>query len=177
MKTFGTFVGVLFGLALLTIFLTAIYYLYEYVLSLFGSFEPQLKNIMIVVAIVAIFCAVIIASGLRASSSNNVSSERINLYQRLLVLWSERLRQTDEVAEIEKADGSTGLEQQLALHGSPKVITAYMNLRRAISQEGKIADDAIELLKKMLVEMRSDIGHTELNIKKIDLVDLLMGRH
>lgn len=176
MKAFGTFVGVLIGLSLLAIFLTAIYYLYEYVVSLFGSFEPQLKNIMIAVAIVAIFCAVIIATGLRASGSNNVSSERINLYQRLLVLWSERLRQTAEVAEIEKADGSPGLEQQLALHGSPKVITAYMNLQRAISQEGKVADDAIELLKKLLIEMRADIGRTEFNIKKIDLVDLLMGR-
>ena len=177
MKTFSTFIGVLFGLAFLTILLTAIYYLYEYVVSLFGSFEPQLKTIMIVVTIVAIFCAVIIASGLRACSSNNVSSERIKLYQRLLVLWSERLRHPAEVEGIGKEDGTLGLEQQLALHGSPKVISAYMNLRRAIGKEGKITDDANEMLKKLLIEMRRDIGRSDLNFNKIDLLDLLMGRH
>jgi hypothetical protein len=46
------------------------------------------------------------------------------------------------------------LEQHLALHGSPKVIAAYTNLRRVAGQEGKPGDESRELLKKLVLEMR-----------------------
>lgn len=176
MKKFSIFLGLIIGCTLLAFFLTGTYFLFEYIGSLFGTLEPQLKTIMIIATIVAFFCAAIIASGLKASSPNNVSTEKEILYQRLLVFWNERLKQLSG-GEGQVVGDLVGLEQQLALHGSPKVIAGYMNLRRLTKQEGKPGDDAIELLTKLLVEMRADIGRTEFNLNKSDLVDLLLERY
>ena len=64
------------------------------------------------------------------------------------------------VDEGRVADGELiGLEQRLALHGSPKVIAAYMNLRKSAGQEGKPDDESRELLKKLLLEMRGYRAH------------------
>ena len=164
-------------MAFLAIFLAAVYYLYEYVVSLFSSFVPQLKTIMIVVSIVAIFCAVIIASGLRASGTNNVSSELINLYMRLLVLGSERLTQPSGVERQVVTSELVVLEQQLALQGSQKVIAAYMKLHRLSRQEDMSGDDAVECLQKLLLEMRVDIGRKKMNFNKHELVELLLSRY
>ena len=177
MKTTGTFLGMCFGLALLAVFLVGSYYLFEYVASLFGTLDPQLKTMAIIASIVAFFCAAIIASGLKARSPNSVPAEKATLYQQLVVHWSKLLK---------SASGGEGrmpdselivLEQRLALHGSPKVIAAYMNLRKSAGQEGKPGDEYRDMLKKLLIEMRADIGRTEMNLNKNDLLDLLLGRH
>jgi hypothetical protein len=176
LKIFSTFLGMLFGLALLAAFLAGTYYLFEYIASLFGLLEPQIKTVTIIAAIVAFFCAAIIASGFKAGRTNNVSAQKINLYQRLLEIWSERLKHSSGGEELVVGE-MAGLEQQLALQGSPKVIAAYMNLRRSVKQEEKSGDDAIDLQKKLLLEMRADIGQKEMNFSKNDLLDLLLGRH
>jgi hypothetical protein len=176
-KSVGIFIGAVFGLVLLALILYGSYFLFEYVSSQFGILEPQVKSLVIIFTGVIIFCAAIIAGGLKSSMPNYVSSERTNLYQRLLVFCSESLKQAADVDGIGKKVESSGLETQLALHGSPKVISTYMNLRRAINQEGKIADDANEMLKKLLIEMRRDVGRSDLNSNRNDLLDLLLGRH
>jgi hypothetical protein len=130
----------------------------------------------IIASIVAFFCAAIIASGLRAGSPNSVPAEKATLYQHLLVHLSERLKGASG-GEGRVADGDLiGLEQRLALNGSPKVIAAYMNLRKSAVQEGKLGDESRELLKKLLLEMRADIGRTEFNLNKNVLLDLMLGR-
>lgn len=175
MKNFSTFLGMIFGLALLAVFLTGGYFLFEYIASLFGTLEPQLKTVTVIATIVAFFCAAIIASGLKASSPNNISAEKAALYQQLLVHWSGLIKVG---GEGRVADGELiALEPRLALHGSPKVITAHMKLRKSAGQEGKLGDEFRELLKKLLLEMRADIGRTELNLNKNDLLDLLLGQH
>jgi len=45
----------------------------------------------------------------------------------------------------------------------------HMNLRRATKQEGKSGNDTIELLKRLLVEMRRDVGRSDLNFNKVIL--------
>lgn len=177
MKSVTVFIGAIFGFVSLALILYGFYFLFEYVSSLYGTLEPQLKTITIIASLVAFFCAVIIASGLKASSQNIVPSEKINLYQRLLVLWSGHLKQStvEEMWGVESE--LVGLEQQLVLLGSARVVTAYLNLRRPTKQEGKPGDDAIELLQKLLVEMRTDIGRKEHKFNKSDVLDLLLERN
>ena len=177
MKTFSTFLGMIFGLALLAAFLAGGYFLFKYVANLFDTLEPQIKTLAIIASIVAFFCAAIIASGLKTGSQNSVSVEKAVLYPQLLALWSQQLK--GSFGEEERAADSelTGFEQLLALHGSQKVITAYMNLRKLAGQEGMPGDELHDLLKNLLVEMRADIGRTESNLSKNDLLDLLLGRH
>jgi len=173
----SVFIGAIFGFVLLALILYGFYFLFEYVSNQFGTLEPQLKTMTIIATIVAFFCAAIIASGLKASSPNNVSTEKENLYQRFLVLLCERINQSTGGNGQLVASEFIGLEQQLALHGSSRVIAAYLNLRRLTKQEGKFGDDAIELLQKLLVEMRTDIGRKEQKLNKSDVLDLLFGRH
>lgn len=92
MKTTSTFLGICFGLALLAVFLTGTYYLFEYLASLYGTLEPQPKSMVIIATIVAFFCAAIIASGLKAGSPASISAAREDIYQQLLVHWSEWLK-------------------------------------------------------------------------------------
>ena len=47
---------------------------------------------------------------------------------------------------------------------------------RFMRREGKPSDESLELLKKLLLEMRTDIWRTEFNVNKNDLLDLLLGR-
>lgn len=174
MKKFSTFLGLMFGLALLVAFLTGGYYLLEYIASLLGTLEPQLKILTIIASIVALLCAAIIVSGLKLVSQNNVSAEMVTLYQQLLSLCSERLK-------IESGGkGSYGelevLEQRLALQGSPKVIAAYMNFRKAVGKEVPPVEESQALLNKLLMAMRADMGRTEVNINKNNVLDLLLGR-
>lgn len=174
MKKFSTFIGMILGLALLASFLAGGYFLFEYIASLFGTLESQLKTVIIIATIVAFVCAAIIASGLKASGTYCIPVERISIYQQLLVYWSELLKVG---GEGRAANGElTGMEQALALHGSSKVIVAYMNLRKSAGKNGELSGVSRELLKKLLLEMREYIGRTELNLNKSDLLDLLLGR-
>lgn len=177
MKIFGTLLGMALGLALLVAFLAGGYFLFKYVANLFGALDPQAETIVMIASTVAFLCAVIVASGLKAGSSNAIPPGKINLYQQVLVLWSEQLKGEHGGKEQVVTNNLFKLEQYLALHGSPKVITAYMNLRRSTMQEGKMGDEAHELLKKLLMEMRADIGQTNFNPNTNDLLNLLLGRH
>lgn len=173
MKKFSTFIGMMFGLALLAVFLTGSYFLFEYVANLFGMLEPQLKSVVVIASFVAFLCAAIIASGLKASSPGSVFVERTTLYQQLLVHWSERAKGAAGAEGRTTESDLVGLERQLALHGSSRVIAAHMNLRKSAEQ----GDESNELLKKLLQEMRADIGRSELNLDKNAALDLLLGRH
>lgn len=180
MQVFSTLIGIIFGLALLAAFLFGGYFLFEYVADLFILLEPQIKAIVVVVSIVIVLCAMIIAGGLRGRSQKQNESgsaiEKTTIYQQLLIYWSERL--TSQVNEKQLVNDSelTKLELELALHGSPKVITAYMNFRRVAKQGGMTGDEINLLLNKLVLEIREDLGQTGLNLKANDLLDLLLGR-
>ena len=120
MKTFSTFLGMIFGLALLAAFLAGGYFLFKYVANLFDTLEPQIKTLAIIASIVAFFCAAIIASGLKTGSQNSVSVEKAVLYPQLLALWSQQLK--GSFGEEERAADSelTGFEQLLAFARKPK---------------------------------------------------------
>jgi hypothetical protein len=160
-------------LFVLAIFIAGGYFLFEYIANLFSTLEPQLKTVTIIATIVAFFCAAIIASGLKTNSPSSVCVERATLYQQLLAFWSERAKGATAAEGRATESNLIGLEQQLALHGSSRVIAAHMNLRKSAEQ----GDDSQELLKKLLQEMRADIGRSELNLNKNAALDLLLGRH
>jgi|CXWL01.1.fsa_nt_gi hypothetical protein len=179
MQAFSTFIGIIFSLALLAAFLFGGYFLFEYVADLFILLEPQIKAIVVIVSIVIVLCAMIIAGGLRGrSQKQNESSSAIGkttIYQQLLIYWSERLTPKVKEKQLIKDSELIKLELELALHGSPEVITAYMNFRRLAKQGEKTGDEVYLLLNKLALEMREDLGRVTLNLKENDLLDLLLG--
>ena len=147
-----------------------------YLNTLYMSMDPQVARVTTIASIVAIFCALMIASGLKSNNPNSLPAEKVTLYQQLLVHWSEFLKNAS-VGEVRVADGElVSLEQRLALHGNPKVIAAHINLCKSTEQEGKLGDKSRDMLKKLHIEMRADIGRTEMNLNKNGPLDLLLGR-
>lgn len=180
MKALGTFLGVVFGLALLAALAAGIYFLFQYVVGLFDILNPQQQALIMIASMVVLSCALIIAGGLKARHYKEASSlaiEKANMYERLLVYWGDQLKQQIGGKEL-IIEGELGkLEQQLVLHGSQKVITAYTNLRRHVLQQGDTGSEISDLLNKLMLEMRADLGRADWNVKGNDLLDLLLGRH
>lgn len=180
MKAFGNLLGVVLGLALLVGFLAGGYYLFNYIVNVFGTLEPQLKTITAIASVVALLCATIIAGGLKARSQKEITSslivEKANIYLQLLSLWSKQLNNSLGGEKWPENVELTHLEQLLALYGGSKVITAYVNLRRLVGQELKAGDEVPTLLNTLVTEMRGDLGYTESNLNENDLLDLLLGR-
>ena len=178
MKIISTFFGVLFGVALLAALLTGGYFLFRYIVSVFNTLEPQFETLATIASIVAVLCAVIIAEGLKARSQNEylaiVSVEKAKIYEALLSFLIAHLKM-QEKGDVLAVDAElVKFEQLLALHGSAKLITAYINLRRFLTNEKIPGNEASELFKKLLVEMRADLGRTEFNLNKKDLLNLLL---
>jgi hypothetical protein len=178
MKTFGTFLGTLLGLALLAAFLTGGYFLFKYVANLFGTLEPQAETIVMIAAIVAFLCAAIIASGLKARCTNEGATvQKAAVYERLAAFRADQLKREKTGAEGRADDSElVKLEQLLALHGSPKVIKAYMELRQIGREAEKENSEILGLMNKLVLAMRADLGRKELNVKEKDIYDLLLGR-
>ena len=180
MRIFSTFIGMIFGLALLVVFLAGGYFLFKYIASVFATLEPQVETLAAIASVVAVLCAVIIAEGLKARGQNEhhsiATSEKAKIYERLLFLCCEQLKRHGNRDEPAADAELVKLEQLLALHGSVKIITAYDKLRRLAKRAGKPGDTAPALLSKLLMEMRGDLGRTEFIRKENDLLDLLLGR-
>lgn len=181
MKAFSTFLGIVFGLALLAALLAGGYFLFRYVMDVFATLEPTVATLTAIASVVALLCATIIASGLKARSQKDqgagMSVEKARIYEQLLALCRGQLRGQEITNELAADDGLVELEQLLALHGSPNVITAYVNLRRQARQEGKQGDEVPAPLNKLVMDMRGDLGRTALNLKENDLLALLLGRY
>lgn len=180
MKAFSSFLGLIFGLALLAGLLAGGYFLFIYVAELFHALEQQLAAIMAIASMVALLCAIIIAGGLKSRNHKETNSrsatEKVNIYKQLLSL-SIILLQNRAGDEIGEADGELfTVEQLLALHGSPRVITAYMELRRQAGQKGNQGDGVPGLLNNLVVSMREDLGVSTSNLKEKQIPDLLLCR-
>lgn len=180
MKTFGTFLGMILGFALLSTFIAGVYFLFKYIVDLFDILNPQYQALTAIASIVALLCALIIAGGLKAhqyKETNLHAAERSNIYERLLAYWCSQLKKRRDGTELIEKNELGMLEQQLILHASPKVITAYMNFQRHALQEDALSTEIPNLLANWVQEMRRDLGRADWSLKENDLFDLLLGRH
>jgi hypothetical protein len=180
LRIFSTFLGPLFGLAVLFALLAGGYFLFKYVVGIFATLEPQIETLAAIASVVALLCAVIIAEGLKAlgqkDDRSTAAAEKVQLYERLLFLCCEQLKTLgtgdQRIADAELVE----IEHRVALHGSAKVISAYVELRRLAKQVGHPGDAISVLVKKLLMEMRRDLGRTEFVRNENDLFDMLLER-
>lgn len=181
MKTSGNVIGVLTGLVLLLVLLVGGYYLFNYAANILGALDPPLRTITAIASVVAVLCSTIIAGGLKSHRKvDNTSStqlDKANIYRELLYLCDERLKTPPNNGHWLADNEQTKIEHHLALHANPKVITAYVNLQRSIQRQEQANDEAYSLLRKLVVEMRTDLGRTEFNLNDNDLLVLLQGRY
>jgi hypothetical protein len=172
LKAFSTFLGMVFGLALLLALLAGGYFLFSYTVDIFGTLEPQLATVTAIASVVVLLSAMIVASGLRSRSSSKSEAashdEKAQLYRQVLSMthsWQPPENEEGSGPEVERLK----IKQNLALWGSPEVISAYAELER------RTLEDGVEpLLQKLVMAMRKDLGQTASTIKPDDL-RYLMG--
>ncbi|OQZ04847.1 MAG: hypothetical protein B6D34_01050 [Candidatus Brocadia sp. UTAMX1] len=166
MKTFGIFLGMMFGLALLS----GGYFLFKYIVSVYDMLEPQVKTVAAIASVVAILCSVIISVRSKAvCASDGAVSKRADVYERLALFCTNRLKAGAEALADDRELAT--LEQLFALHGNTKVISVYLELRRTMREGEK----EVGLLNKLILAMRADLGRRELNLKEKDILGLLLG--
>ena len=180
-KAFGNFLGVVLGLTLLVAFLAGGYFLFRYIVEVFGELDPAVATLTAIASVVALLCAAIIANGLRGRGQKHqetsIRADKAALYEQLLTLWGERLKRQERKDNPVAEDELLKLERLLALRGSPKVIMAYVELQRLARRKGLSGDGVPELLNKLVMEMRKDLGRGVLNLSDSDVLDLLLARY
>ncbi|MBW7899571.1 hypothetical protein B188_00310 [Candidatus Brocadiaceae bacterium B188] len=121
MKAFSTVLGMISGLALLAALLASGYFLFKYVVNIFGMLGPQYKTIVAIASIIVLLCAVIIAGGLRVRCTSEGLAVKTNVYARLAVFSADLLRRNTTGGEGLVDEGELiKLEQLLALYGAQK---------------------------------------------------------
>ncbi len=176
----SNFLGPIFGLALLFALIAGGYFLFKYVVGVFATLDPQIETLAVIASVVALLCAVILAEGLKARAQQEQYSigtvEKAKVYERLLSLCCEQLttqgNENDRPADAELVQ----VERFLALHGGAKVISAYVEFQRSAKQDGKPAGEVATPLNKLVLEMRADLGRSEVIRNAGDLIEILSGR-
>lgn len=178
MRVLGPLLSVIIGLALLAGLLAVSFWLFSYAVGVFGTLEPQLATLTAIASIISILCASIIAGGLKSGFTQGASSgmgiDKAALYKQLLSHMIERLKVDAGAVENETID----LEHRLALCGSPKVISAYMEFHRYLdAKKEQQGADVDALLTKLVKEMRADLNRPSLIFYENDLLGLLQRRN
>jgi len=177
MNAFGTIVGIAFGIALLVALAAGGYFAIKFMLDLFGTLEPQIATITAIASVVALLCAAIIAGGFkwmgRKEKEMQVRAEKANLYERMLLIWGEKLKERTKAIEPSVEDELQKLERLLALRGSPKVIKAYGALQTLEQNAGLDGPELPSQVAKVLLEMRKDLGQGRLDLNESDLINVL----
>ena len=162
MKALGAFLGLVFGLALLAGLLAVGYFLFRYVADVFATLEPTVATLTAIASVVALLCAIIVAGGLKTRGQKDQSVgtrvEKTRLYEQLLSVCGKQFQGQKSTEESAADSALINLRQLLILHGSPKVITAYLDLQRQARQEGQQADPVPALLNKLVAAMRNQFG-------------------
>jgi hypothetical protein len=163
--------GTAFGLALLAALVVGGYLLLEYVGGVFTSLEPETRTLAAIGSVVALLSAIIVAEGLKARGVPDRQAEKVLIYERLLAVCCERWHRSGS-ARAHEAGEFVEIERSLALQGSSGVVSSYLKLRRA---SGDDAPDALQadLLKRLVAEMRRDLGSRDLITKEGEILELL----
>lgn len=180
MRTSGSSAfGTVFGLALLLGLLAGAYFLFKYVTGVFATLEPQAETLAWVASIVALLCAVIIAEGLKARGQREAeaiaAAEKAGVYQQLLSACCAQWTASDSANGPLRDPELVRIEHALALQGSGKVISAYLDFRRA-DNAGNSQDQTSAPLSRLVQAMRADLGRSDVSRGDADLLELLSGR-
>lgn len=178
MRVFSTLLGLIIGLALLAGLFAGSYWLFKSAVGVFGTLEPQMATMTVIAAVIAVLCASIIAGAIKVAMPQGTYSsdyvDRADLYKQLL---SRSIARLQSPMAMETDQHLIDLDQLLALHGSPKVISAYMAFCRTLAREGRQGHEVSALLNTLAKEMRGDLNRPALIFKENDLLDLLLRRY
>jgi hypothetical protein len=179
MNAIGSIFGIVCGLALLVALAAGGYMAFHWGLDLFGTLEPQVATITAIASMVAVLCAAIIAGGFkwmgRKEKEVAVRAEKANLYERMMLIWGEKLKQGTKALEPSLEEELHAQERLLTLRGSANVLKAYLALQRQANTVGLRSPELASFMAKLILDMRRDLCVSVLNVNERDLVAVLQG--
>ena len=177
MKPLGIFFGVILGIVLLGALAVGGYFALRFGLDLFGTLEPQVATMTAIASVVVLLCASIIAGGFkwtgRKEAEVQVRVDKSNLYERVLLIWGEKLSHGTKAMDQATEDELIKLERLLTLRGNSKVIKTYIELQVLEKNAALHSPEIPSQVAKVLLEMRKDLGQSVLNLNESDLVNVL----
>lgn len=177
MKLFGTIFGVVLAVGLFGALAVGGYFALKFVLDLFGTLEPQMATMTAIASVVALLCASIIAGGFkwtgRKEEEVQVKAEKANLYERIVLIWGEKLNNRTKAIEQSMEDELQKLERLLTLRGSSKVIKIYIELQGLEKNAGLQSREIPSQVATLILDMRKDLGQSVLNLHESDLMKVL----
>lgn len=175
MNFISNVLSVVFGIALLALLGAGIYYAFHYLTeTLFASLDPQLAAITAIAATTFLIASFVIASALRRSQKNTdpFSIDKRVVYEHFIRIWGKLFWQIPQQQSEIDAGEVQEFEKQLILLANPKVIQAYLTLRQFEMKPG-FSDPKIKAqFIKVLMEIRKDLGLTNLGLEEQELLKL-----
>ena len=179
MNAISILFSIIFGLTMLAVLAAGGYMAFNWGLDLFGTLEPQVATITTIVSMVTLLCAVIIAGGFkwmgRKEKEIQVRAEKAKVYESLLWIWGEKLKQGTKATESSCEEVLHEPERLLIIHGCANVLKAYLALQRQANTVGLRNPELTSSMAKLILEMRKDLGVSVLNVNESDLVAILQG--
>lgn len=172
--------AILFMLLMLTAIGLAGYLVFRFAGTQLASLEPQVAIVLITTAITLLSIAIFIASAIRWAKRQDGlyrrQAERAAVYADLVRVWAEYLRQppTDERSNQTKKQALVELEPFLVLWGSQRVLSEYAALQQLAQQTGAQNQVLASQFKKMLREMRKDLGNFDGGRNQDQFLELLL---
>lgn len=128
---------------------------------------------------VAVFCASIVVGGLkwmgRKKQEVAVRAERANLYEKIMLIWGEKLTLSPKAPDSSVEEELRKLEWLLTLRGSASVLKTYMALQHQANTAGLHNPELTSCIAKLILDMRRDLGASVVNVNERDLTALLQG--
>lgn len=179
MNAITTIFGLVFGLTVLAVLAAWGYLAFNRGLDLFGTLEPQVATITTIASMVAVFCATIVVGGFkwmgRKKQEVAVRAERANLYEKLMLIWGEKLTLSPKAPDSSVVEELRKLERLLTLRGSANVLKTYLALQRQANTAGLHNPELTSCIAKLILDMRRDLGVSVVNVNERDLTAVLQG--
>jgi hypothetical protein len=183
MNTLNDIVSGVLALVLLAALGIGAYYALKLVLDLFAGLEERvgmmLNATMIAVAVTALIISIALRSGPKRESMARLHQKKADVYRRFVEVWAEVLRHKDaeNTGDWHRTEAELkAVEKHLILWGSSGVIKRYAACKNTDSQKGYHDSKPSQLIEKVILEMRKDLGQSNLGLEGGYLFDLLTGK-
>jgi hypothetical protein len=182
MKGLGNIISTLFVLLVIGLIGAGLYRGGEYIWGLLSGLEGRQVPVGYIVSLSVVFGALIITAGLRSALKRREDpgryARKADVYGHMLEAWTEGVRLNGGKSNA-GSDGKEG--SQHALNGDAillvgnNVLKEYIVLQKLVRKYGIHDRKVRSQFKRMLLEMRRDLGENTWGLSRNALLHLLPG--
>ena len=164
MNSFSRLIGGLFALVLIIIIGWGIYLGVKHSVYLLEYLDKPTFVILVVSSLIVFIGALMISSAIHKHARLNGRKHgypgKVELYRMF-------------ITQLNRSENFSDLNKTMALYGSGSVIKEYLEFLKILNDQSITSPQAQQQFEKVMMEMRKDIGESNLEIKQGDLINLI----